>query len=139
MGYKTGRIYRGGYVYIKKWEHPFVGKQGYVAEHRLVVEAAIGRYLLPTEAVHHINEMKDDNRLENLELCESHGSHILKHHPEHIDFLRRVNIGIRRSPLTEFKKGQIAWNKGIKKPMPQCSTCQVELKDRRSISCRKHR
>lgn len=57
-----------GYAYLYDPDHPRAGNSGRVAEHIVVMEAHIGRPILPTEVVHHINRVRDDNRLENLQL-----------------------------------------------------------------------
>ena len=59
---------RSGYVYVYKPTHPHCSSDGYVMEHRLVMENSIGRYLKKDEAVHHINRDRKDNSLENLQL-----------------------------------------------------------------------
>jgi hypothetical protein len=60
---------KDGYVYITREGHPSARKHAnYVAEHRLAMERKLGRYLTPEENVHHLNGVRDDNRIENLEL-----------------------------------------------------------------------
>lgn len=56
-----------GYIRVLMPDHPHQNA-GYVYEHRLVAEAVIGRYLQPGETIHHINEIKIDNRWENFYL-----------------------------------------------------------------------
>lgn len=76
--WKGGRnIDKDGYVLIYRPGHPSSpnGKK-YVREHRLVMEQVLGRYLLPTEVVHHVNGCKTDNRPENLEVFQSNGEHL---------------------------------------------------------------
>ena len=68
--YKHGHLvqkYRYKYIYMP--EHPFSGKDGKVAEHRLVMEKHLGRYLFNNEEIDHINGDKQDNRIQNLRLC----------------------------------------------------------------------
>ena len=57
-----------GYIRVKAWNHPNRDQDDYVREHRLVMEAHLGRYLEHGEVVHHINGNKQDNRIENLGL-----------------------------------------------------------------------
>jgi hypothetical protein len=63
-----------GYVVKYCPEHKnAIGK--YMLFHRLVVEQQIGRYLLLTEVVHHVNKIVDDNRVQNLMAFKNRGSH----------------------------------------------------------------
>jgi hypothetical protein len=60
---------------------PMARQDGYVMEHRLFVAQAIGRPLLRSEVVHHINHDPQDNRLENLQLFATNRDHkLFEHH-----------------------------------------------------------
>ena len=54
---------------------PMARKDGYVMEHRLVMAQSLGRSLVRTEVVHHIDHNPANNSLSNLKLYESNASH----------------------------------------------------------------
>lgn len=73
-----------GYRLIYAPDHAYANYQGYVPEHRLVIEKNIGRLVNPMiEDVHHIDENRLNNKLSNL---------ILLTKSEH----RRTHAGWRR-------------------------------------------
>lgn len=71
--WKGGRI-GDGRGYILLWT-----EEGYIEEHRFVMEKILGRKLTSKEQVHHINENRSDNRLENLQLCADYKEHMAIH------------------------------------------------------------
>ena len=60
-----------GYVEVYRPEHPDSKSNGYIKEHRLVMETLIGRRLLPEETVHHKDGNRRNNSEDNLELWSS--------------------------------------------------------------------
>lgn len=76
--WEGGKTKRYGYILVYIKDHPYAN-HGYVREHRLLMEKHLGRYLEPKEVVHHINGIKDDNRLENLLLLANTGEHTRLH------------------------------------------------------------
>lgn len=64
--WKGGRLLLDtGYVRLMVNGKPFL-------EHRYIMEQHIGRKLDEAEVIHHLNGIRDDNRIENLEITNSH-------------------------------------------------------------------
>lgn len=57
-----------GYVLTFKKGHPNASSKGSINVHTLVMSEYLGRPLRKNETVHHKNGIRDDNRIENLEL-----------------------------------------------------------------------
>lgn len=100
-----------GYVriYVGEGKHPHDNK-GMVLVHRIVMEQHLGRWLETAEVVHHINEIKTDNRLQNLFLC-SPEEHVAIHNRGRVNSLAKRNK-IRQGVQAANRKSER--NKGDK-------------------------
>ena len=62
-------LHSKGYILLRKPEHPYANCAGFVPEHRIVMEAIIGRYINPEiEVAHHNDHNVKNNNPENLTL-----------------------------------------------------------------------
>jgi hypothetical protein len=78
----NGYIDRNGYIILYAPENPNSSKTGKLMEHRMVMSNFIGRTLYKDETVHHKNGIRNDNRIENLELMVKY--HPIGQKPEHL-------------------------------------------------------
>jgi hypothetical protein len=105
-------VHKGDYNYALVPDHPFATKNGYVLEHRVVIENHLGRLLNSDEIVHHKNRNKKDNRIENLE-GKSNSEHVHAHL-----FERGRKMVVLKCPhcggIFERRKGQTLLQKGGK-------------------------
>lgn len=67
------------YAVARKDGHPKAGQSGFVREHVVVAERALGRLLPDNAEIHHVNGDGRDNRPSNLVVCENHAYHHLLH------------------------------------------------------------
>lgn len=69
-----------GYAMVWAPNHPNARQGGWILEHRLAMSNKIGRPLLETEIVHHVDENKLNNDPDNLEIM-TRSNHHAEHDP----------------------------------------------------------
>lgn len=101
---KVGSFYLNSSGYYEVW----VGSNtlpemegGYYREHRLMAEVMIGRELLSSEIVHHINGDKTDNRYDNLDVLEGNAKHRNVHNQ-----LERLSMELVKCGLIRYDKAE---------------------------------
>lgn len=78
--WKGGKnITNNGYIEIKIESHPRRSFRGYVFEHVLIAERALGHYLPEGAVIHHADEDKQHNENGNLVICQDEAYHQLLH------------------------------------------------------------
>ena len=78
--WRGGQYNNKGYVYIYQPFHPKATKRSYIKRSHLIMEKYLGRFLDSKEVVHHINGIKNDDRLENLKLFATDSLHLKFHY-----------------------------------------------------------
>jgi len=72
-------VFTGKYLAIQKPNHPKARNDGYVYIHQLQAEKKLGRMLNEKECVHHIDENKYNNDIDNLIVFKTNSDHIAFH------------------------------------------------------------
>lgn len=101
-GWRGGRRNVAGYWYIYFPNHPFATKGHAVAEHRLIMEDILKRYVLPHEVVHHKDGNPTNNDPDNLALFRSNADHLRHELTGRVpkwthDGIQRIKAGIRKA------------------------------------------
>lgn len=129
------RIHNNAYVTIKRPDHPNANGLGYVPEHVLVAEKALGHVLPDGAVVHHHDGNGFNNDPSNLVICENQSYHVLIHARQ-----RMLNFGADPDaeakcsrcglikPLDSFYK-KPRWN-GRASHCADCDTAQRRKKNR---------
>lgn len=92
---------KSGYVLVLDRENPMSDCKGYVLEHRKVMGEHIGRALIESEKIHHINGIKDDNRIENLVII-SESEHTILHNKMR-EFAEETKRKISEKAIERYK------------------------------------
>lgn len=135
-----------GYVSYYNPKHHRTSSNGMLYEHIRVAEEKLGRELNDDEVVHHINEIKSDNKKENLLIFATRGDHTAYHNGceywtdengvSHAIALNRNNKRNRKNKINRNNKSNkcCICGKNIAPPATQCADC---IRKERSLNSMK--
>ena len=125
-----GFAFSGEYLAIRMPSHPKAKVDGYVYIHQLEAEKKLGRRLKDGECVHHIDENKFNNDLDNLMVFRTVADHTAFHRGSEIHLegdvwaatFKGIEIPIGNNRYKRFKK-------------EICPICNINLKERSAKMC----
>lgn len=132
--WKGGKYKSAGYIFIWEPNHPNANNRGYIKEHIKIMVEFLCRPLIKGEVVHHINDIKDDNKIENLKLMNisSHRSHHNignKYGRKDLSNRKCSDCGSTKTYID--KKGNPVWRKSVVDKRWLCQKCYVREYDKR--------
>lgn len=98
-----------GRIKIYVPNHPYSDYNGYIFRYRLIIERHLNRYLNPNEIIHHINNIKTDDRLENLSILSPSQHTVLHNKKKDMSDRSCSYCGSKTTYIS--KKGYICWYK----------------------------
>ena len=131
-----GFAFSGECLAIRMPSHPKARVDGYVYIHQLEAEKKLGRRLKDGECVHHIDENKFNNDLDNLMVFRTVADHTAFHSGSEIHLEGDVWVAIFKEikiPIGNNKYRRIR-NRRIRKDV--CPICNTNLKDYSSKMCK---
>lgn len=123
--WKGGKRKRMGYIYVLNPNHPRADGEGYIPEHVFVYEEYHKCCVLRWAVIHHINEIRTDNRPENLMALPSLSIHTILHNTIDMSNRRCIDCGTNegggRRNRTWFVAREGGW---------RCTICHKRYKYR---------
>lgn len=126
-----------GYKMIYLPIHPHCDGKGYIREHILVMEKYLGRYLTEDEIVHHIDENKLNNDINNLKLMTKY-EHKCYHSSKprkHVDLEKAKDLLLKGDTMPQVAKHFNMSESGLRKKLKANG---IELNLKRGGARRKH-
>lgn len=125
-----------GYIQLYRPYHPYCDNHGYVMEHRLVLEEKLGFHIDSRKYhVHHIDGVKDNNKLENLQLVTPEEHHRIENGWKQIDGVWFKPCYVCKEMLPNTPDNFYFRKSGTKRSIASCKPCTKKI----SIEARENR